>query len=406
MITTSPGPDRLRRWRRLREAALVLFEEHGFAAVSVDEIAATAGVSRRTFFNHFDSKLGVLFDPDPDEAARVSELLAFEGDAQPWPALTRTLKAYLAAESRVVASRRRIIERQPELSHHHVVADAHLEKTILYWLAERGVGELPGRVLTGLALTCVRESLTVWHAEEGLSALFEIIDRMFALTAGGTAAIVGPVAEPVIPKAGPTRERILTTAEQLFAGHGVYSVSNRQISEAAGQGNNTAVGYHFGTKADLVRAIVARHATSMEQIRAGLLAQHGGSTRLRDWVSCVVLPFTEHLRSLDAPTWYARFAAQLLTEPKLRELAAAELHEAPMRHAVTEGLHRCLPALSLRVLRERDEMARTLIVHMCAQRERTLPAESEAAAAAWSVTAASLVDAIEGLYRAPADARP
>ena len=52
-----------------------------------------------------------------------------------------------------------------------------------------------------------------------------------------------------------TRELILTTAERLFAEHGV-AVSNRQISEAAGQANNFAVGYHFGTKTDLVLAIV------------------------------------------------------------------------------------------------------------------------------------------------------
>src|SRR5699024_7108128 len=52
-----------------------------------------------------------------------------------------------------------------------------------------------------------------------------------------------------------TREVILDTAERLFVEHGTGVVSNRQISEAAGQGNNTAVGYHFGTRADLVRAI-------------------------------------------------------------------------------------------------------------------------------------------------------
>ncbi|MEV0038015.1 TetR family transcriptional regulator, partial [Streptomyces sp. NPDC050804] len=43
-----------------------------------------------------------------------------------------------------------------------------------------------------------------------------------------------------------TRELILVTAERLFAEHGVFAVSNRQVSEAAGQGNNAAVGYHFG----------------------------------------------------------------------------------------------------------------------------------------------------------------
>ena len=61
-------------------------------------------------------------------------------------------------------------------------------------------------------------------------------------------------------RASLTREAILTAAERLFAEHGVFAVSNRQVSEAAGQGNNAAVGYHFGTKTDLVRAIEHKHA--------------------------------------------------------------------------------------------------------------------------------------------------
>lgn len=61
-----------------------------------------------------------------------------------------------------------------------------------------------------------------------------------------------------------TREALLTAAERLFAEHGVHAVANRQISEAAGQGNNAAVSYHFGTKVDLVRAIARRHAEGIE----------------------------------------------------------------------------------------------------------------------------------------------
>ena len=52
-------------------------------------------------------------------------------------------------------------------------------------------------------------------------------------------------------RASTTQEAILKAAERLYAEHGVFAVSNRQVSEAAGQGNNAAVGYHFGTKADL-----------------------------------------------------------------------------------------------------------------------------------------------------------
>ena len=79
-----------------------------------------------------------------------------------------------------------------------------------------------------------------------------------------------------------TRRRILETAERMFAEHGVFSVSNRQISDEAGLGNNTAVSYHFGSKADLLRAIYLRHNEPMEILRERQLESRAGSTGLRD----------------------------------------------------------------------------------------------------------------------------
>ena len=71
---------------------------------------------------------------------------------------------------------------------------------------------------------------------------------------------------PRADRANETREAILSAAERLFAERGVFAVSNRQVSDQAGQGNNAAVGYHFGTKADLIRAIVRRHNEPVERL--------------------------------------------------------------------------------------------------------------------------------------------
>ncbi|MET9243445.1 helix-turn-helix domain-containing protein [Nonomuraea sp. NPDC003709] len=203
-----------------------------------------------------------------------------------------------------------------------------------------------------------------------------------------------------------TREVILATAERLFAEHGVHAVSNRQISEAAGQGNSAAVGYHFGTKADLVRAIARRHADEMEQLRVWMVADAAGSTDVRDWVACLVRPFTRHLEAQGSPTWYARFRAQVMADPALYQITVEESLPSPSLRLLVDGLNRCLSDLPATVQKERWAMARHVIVHMCVERERALAEGATTLQSSWDDLASSLIDAIVGLWQAPVTPRP
>ncbi|MDT0266013.1 TetR family transcriptional regulator [Streptomyces sp. DSM 44915] len=207
---------------------------------------------------------------------------------------------------------------------------------------------------------------------------------------------------PRADRASHTRDAILTAAERLFAERGVVAVSSRQISEAAGQGNNTAVGYHFGGKAGLVRAIVRRHADGMDALRAGMLAGLGDSTDVREWCDCLVRPSTEYLATLGGQSWYARFAAQVMTDPVLREDVLDEALGRPTLRRAIEGLNRCLPALPPQVRLLRVEMARTLLVHSLAERERVLAQDPRADGVGWSEHTTALVDVLVGLWLAPA----
>jgi AcrR family transcriptional regulator len=201
-------------------------------------------------------------------------------------------------------------------------------------------------------------------------------------------------------RAQATRDAILAAAERLFAEHGVITVSNRQISEAAGQGNNTAVGYHFGTKADLVRAIVHKHQTQIERLRAAMAADAADSIDLRVWVACLVRPATGHLEGLGNPTWYARFAAQVLADPELRTVMIDEALNSPSLRTVVDGYNRCLPDLPAPIRAERDDMARHLIVQMTAERERALAENRPTPRSSWHDAATGLIDAIVGIMRA------
>ncbi|MEC3919044.1 TetR/AcrR family transcriptional regulator [Nocardia sp. CDC160] len=65
-----------------------------------------------------------------------------------------------------------------------------------------------------------------------------------------------------------TRARLVKTAERLFAAHGVDAVSVRAVNAAAGLGA-ASVNYHFGTKDDLIAAVLLDlGATVRDHIRA------------------------------------------------------------------------------------------------------------------------------------------
>src|SRR6202161_1939010 len=63
---TSDTIETMGRWEpdargRLEQSAMELFEERGYARTTVEDIAARAGLTERTFFRYFTDKREVLF---------------------------------------------------------------------------------------------------------------------------------------------------------------------------------------------------------------------------------------------------------------------------------------------------------------------------------------------------------
>jgi AcrR family transcriptional regulator len=93
------------------------------------------------------------------------------------------------------------------------------------------------------------------------------------------------------------RERILDAAEQLFARHGFYGVSLREITQAA-RVDVALVGYHFGGKRELFTAVFERRAAVLNRERLELLeavrrAALPGAPALEAIVSAFTQPLLE-----------------------------------------------------------------------------------------------------------------
>jgi len=67
-----PGTSR----RELELIALRLFTDQGFDSTTIEQIAAEAGVSKRTFFRYFSSKSGVLWSEFDSEVETIRVALA------------------------------------------------------------------------------------------------------------------------------------------------------------------------------------------------------------------------------------------------------------------------------------------------------------------------------------------
>jgi TetR/AcrR family transcriptional regulator, regulator of cefoperazone and chloramphenicol sensitivity len=138
-----------------------------------------------------------------------------------------------------------------------------------------------------------------------LSVLFEHVTK--SLPVGTRAPGSGGPGQPA-----KGRLRLLAIAEQLFATQGL-GVPNREIVTAAGQHNQSAITYHFGSRAGLVEAVRERHEIPIAQHRQHLIARLPGlgNRSTRQLVEAYVQPLAaEMLRS--APSYWARLSEILL----------------------------------------------------------------------------------------------
>jgi AcrR family transcriptional regulator len=163
------GP--MARWEpdaqgRLKQAAFTLFVERGYADVTVAEIADRAGLTKRTFFNHFADKRDVLFaGADALEASIVQHLVDAEADLDPLDAavlaLTRASQE-LAAYGDSARDRRDLIASSHELQERDRIKMASLARAVAETLEERGVTARDATLTAQVALAVFDTAFDDW----------------------------------------------------------------------------------------------------------------------------------------------------------------------------------------------------------------------------------------------------
>jgi AcrR family transcriptional regulator len=154
---------------RLQLAALELFQERGYAAVTVAEIADRAGLTKRTFFNHFSDKREVLFAGAKDYEAGILTYLAETGDdLSPLDAVLAALARSsddLAQYAGFARARQRLIESSIELRERDLVKTASLTAALADALNARGVPLGRARLTAQAALAVFDIAYVAWIGE-------------------------------------------------------------------------------------------------------------------------------------------------------------------------------------------------------------------------------------------------
>ena len=178
---------------------------------------------------------------------------------------------------------------------------------------------------------------------------------------------------PDLDTAVPTRERLLDAAESLMAASGIAATSLRAIT-ARGDANLAAVNYHFGSKDELVRAVLTRRLEPLNRSRLEELAAaeaSAGGASVEDILVALlgpVLRWSADARHHD----FIRLMGRLFNEPSdlVGPILASQFGE------VIEAFHAAfaaaLPHLDKRELHWRFHFVIGTMVHVVANPEHVL----------------------------------
>lgn len=174
------------RWQpdargRLDAAAFELFRERGFEQTTVADIAARAGLDKRTFYRLFGDKREVLFGGSGHLEEVLVKAVA-ETDAAPFEAVIAAFRR-VAAEIftdrlELVRVRQSIIESSPELQERELRKTGSLVVAVTAALRAKGLDETTATLATESGVTVFRVAYGRWVAPDSDASFADLITEV------------------------------------------------------------------------------------------------------------------------------------------------------------------------------------------------------------------------------------
>ena len=191
MTSTGTAPAGSAR-ARVERAALDLFTLRGFENVTSDEVADSAGISRRTFFRYFATKADAVWGDFAGHVARLEELLTATDPGT--PVLAAVCAAYVEvndyppSELPLLRERMQLILGEPALLAHSQLRYAEIDRVVAEYVARR-TGDAPADLVPRLVGASTRAAamtaFAVWLTDdpaplrEHLNQAFDELTRGF-----------------------------------------------------------------------------------------------------------------------------------------------------------------------------------------------------------------------------------
>lgn len=168
--------------QQLLDAAFALFDERGFEAVTVEEIAQAAGVSRSTVYRRFPTKDDLVLEiprrwlaafdaahATIDPAASVDHAIR---------SVTLAVARHIDEEPDVVRAAYRVLEQAPSLEAASVATAAWIERYVGVVERHASLDRADAAIIAGAYMGAIDVMMQLWAAAGGTQSVEELTNRM------------------------------------------------------------------------------------------------------------------------------------------------------------------------------------------------------------------------------------